>query len=91
MRIPPCGDYGDVDADGYVTEEDASAAARHYYGTDLFPDGQLGRRAFARADVNSDGVVTMEDAAAIANYASGHIDTRRGGSAAGRRFPAAVR
>ena len=75
MRIPPCGDYGDVDGDGYVTEEDAIAAARHYYGTDLFPDGQLSGRGFARADVNSDGVVAMEDAAMIAEYAVGTTET----------------
>ena len=75
MRIPPCGDYGDVDGDGYVTEEDAIAAARHYYGTDLFPDKRLSGGAFVRADVNRDGVVTMEDAGTIAEYAVGTTET----------------
>ena len=75
MRIPPCGDYGDVNSDGYVTDEDSKAAAQHYYGAELFPDGQLSGGSFARADVDGDGLVTMGDAAMIRGYADGTTRT----------------
>jgi hypothetical protein len=29
MRIPPCGNYGDIDGDGYVTRESRIWGIRH--------------------------------------------------------------
>lgn len=75
MRIPPCENYGDVDGDGYVTSEDAVAAGRHYYGTDLFPDGQLSGQALNQADVDGDGAVTIKDAGLMLDYAAGRAGT----------------
>ena len=75
QRNPPCGGYGDVDGDGVITPDDVQMAARHYYGLDLFPEGQLTSEQFKRADVDGDGAVTMTDAALIQSYIQGSINT----------------
>ena len=59
----PCGDYGDVNDDGYITELDAaliSALNAGYIG-----DGDLN---MDNADVNDDGEVLAEDASIILGY-----------------------
>jgi len=66
----PCADYGDVDGDGYVTEEDAILIAQHRVGNIVLNEEQL-----RRADVTGDGRVTMEDSMIINQYVIDLIDT----------------
>jgi len=66
MRIPPCGNYGDINNDGRVTEEDALMAGKHYTGVETLTPAQV-----ARADVDGDPGVTMGDAYMIGKYAAG--------------------
>ena len=69
-RLPPCGEYGDVDGDGYVTDADAQMVLEYVVDSiDLTPE-QL-----ERADVNNDSVVDSSDAALILQYVEGRIDT----------------
>jgi len=65
-RRPPCGKYGDIDADGFVTEEDAKLALRIAVGQSGFSEEQK-----KRADVSGNGIVTAEDALYILRYAVG--------------------
>ena len=69
-RPPPCGNYGDVDDDGYVTPDDATMVAQYTVGTIELTPEQL-----KRADVGGDGKVTMSDSARIQQYALGMVDT----------------
>ena len=66
MRIPPCGNYGDVNNDGRVTEEDALMAGKHYTGVETLTPAQV-----VRADVDGDPGVTMGDSYTIGKYAMG--------------------
>ena len=66
-RPSPCGDMGDVDGDGFVTENDAKLIMTSR--RTLTPD-QL-----RRADVNGDGMVDVLDSLVIAQYAVGDRDT----------------
>ena len=70
VRKPPCGNYGDVDGDGYVTENDTTMVAEYANGDIILTDEQL-----ARADVNNDGRVDVMDAMMIGQFAKGIIDT----------------
>lgn len=56
----PCGDMGDVDGDGWISEEDVRLIMEE---RDTLTADQL-----RRADVNGDGIVNMTDALAIVNY-----------------------
>ena len=71
-RTPPCGNYGDVDNDGYVTVNDAILVANYAVGgwANVSADTPLTESEFVlRAEVNADGVVDMADSTYIANYA----------------------
>lgn len=70
VKLPPCGDYGDVDGDGYVTAADAQLVADYVIGLIELTADQL-----HRADVNGDGQVNGVDALAISQYVEGVIDT----------------
>ena len=69
-RPPPCGNYGDIDDDGYVTHEDAVMISQYTVGSITLTPEQL-----KRADVSGDGGVTMEDAHRVELYARGTTDT----------------
>jgi len=67
----PCGNYGDVDDDGLVTQLDVSMVADMAAGTiELISSSQL-----ERADVTGNGEITGTDASKIARYLNGEIDT----------------
>ena len=70
LRRPPCGNYGDVDGDGYVTETDALWVAQYNIGQREFTEEQI-----RRGDVNGVGEITGVDAMIINQYAIGLIDT----------------
>ena len=65
-RIPPCGNYGDINNDGYVTQADADMVAEHVVGVITLTSKQL-----ARADIYGDGNITARNATLIAKYAAG--------------------
>jgi len=69
-RTSPCGDYGDVDMDGYVTEADANLILKYSINLIVLTDEQI-----ERADVTANGKVTSFDAAKILKYANHIIDT----------------
>jgi len=61
IKVPcPCGDMGDVDGDGWISENDVRLIMEE---RDTLTADQL-----RRADVNGDGVVDMTDALVIVNY-----------------------
>jgi hypothetical protein len=69
-RRPPCGDMGDVDGDGWVTNNDAQMIAEYVVDMITLTPEQLNR-----ADVNGDGMVDIVDAMFIAQYVEGIRDT----------------
>jgi len=69
-RTPPCGNYGDVDGDGYVTQNDVQMVIDHIVGSATLTPEQ-----FARADVNGDGNVEGADSHIIQQYVENVIDT----------------
>ena len=74
-RLPPCFapdglGYGDVDGDGYVTNDDATMVQEYVVGNITLTDAQL-----IRADVNNDGDVNATDAMMIARYVAGLEDS----------------
>lgn len=70
LRVPPCGNYGDVNDDGYVTKEDSDMVSDYVVGNiPLTPEQK------EHADVNADGIVDINDARIIGRYAAGQIDT----------------
>jgi hypothetical protein len=69
VRPSPCGSYGDLDGDGYVTSSDAHLVTLYLLGK------ELSREQLAVADVDGDGRVTSKDATLILDYATGAIDT----------------
>lgn len=69
-RRPPCGDMGDVDGDGWVTDNDAQMIAEYVVDMITLTPEQL-----IRADVNGDGMVDIVDAMFIAQYVEGIRDT----------------
>ena len=78
MRRPPCvgpyGGYGDVDGDGWVTDEDTKLVTKEVVER-LNGRVYLSPEALARADVNGDGKITVADALLISKYVSGLDDT----------------
>lgn len=68
--LPPCGNYGDVNGDGYVTEDDAQLIREYLAGNTELTAEQL-----IRADVSNDGVVSLKDATLISQYVEGIRDT----------------
>jgi len=66
---PPCGNYGDVDLDSYVTFADTDIIAKYAAGS-LKPTAEQR----LRADVNGDGAVDMSDSLLMARYVS-KLDT----------------
>jgi len=71
-RRPPCGDYGDIDGDGWVSWNDLMYTVRHTAGFSEYPMTTDQKR---RADVNGDGKVTAVDAMLMAKYIVGTYDT----------------
>ena len=72
-KVPPCGNYGDVDGDGYVTENDVNLIIE--YAISGWPvESPLTESEFVeRADVNDDGVVNIGDATVVLNYLLGAL------------------
>ena len=69
-RPPPCGNYGDVNDDGYVTEADAVMVDKAIVGLITLTPEQL-----IRADLNVNGRADTGDSLIIRQYATGVIDT----------------
>lgn len=69
QKVPPCGLYGDINNDGYVTRNDAVQLA-----TKVLLE-QLDSTSTARGDVNKDGKVDGVDTKLIEDYAAGLIST----------------
>lgn len=70
LRPPPCGTYGDIDGDGFVTSNDALLVGQYLVGLVSLSSEQL-----RRADVDGDGQVTAMDAMMINQYALGVRDS----------------
>lgn len=69
-KLPPCGQYGDVDGDGYITQADVDMVADYLVGLIELSAEQL-----TRTDVNNDGIVDIGDMTLIAEYLSGAKNT----------------
>jgi hypothetical protein len=67
---PPCGNYGDVDLDGYITSSDTEIIANYPAFSSRLTAEQK-----ARANVNLDGVVDYLDASILSQYISKSIST----------------
>lgn len=67
---PPCDSYGDVNDDGYVTQDDTILAGRIVEGLE---DGTSEEE--KRINVNGDDEVTYDDYLAVADYVSGEKET----------------
>lgn len=66
----PCGNYGDVNNDGYVNNDDVSLIQQSITGQIILtPDQKI------RADVDSSGLVTGVDISLIKNYIAGTSKT----------------
>lgn len=77
-RPPPCGNYGDLDDDGYITQKDADLLAKYYISgwSAVSADTPLSEEEFrARADVSASGEITLYDASLIGMYFNYNIDT----------------
>ncbi|MBI2663984.1 hypothetical protein HYX10_01435 [Candidatus Woesearchaeota archaeon] len=61
-----CSNYGDVDANGFISSADASAVSRHISGQALLSEALQ-----KRADVNNDGVINQDDSVAIIQMSQG--------------------
>lgn len=70
LKGSPCGTYGDVDRDGFVTTKDMDLIARYDAGLYLLTPIQL-----KRANVNADRAVNSVDAMMVGQYAKGIIST----------------
>ena len=68
--IPPCNNFGDVDLDGFVTENDSDLVFQYDMGLAVLSQEQI-----IRADVDGDGNVTVTDGNLILQYAQGLRDT----------------
>lgn len=74
----PCGSYGDVDGNGYVTITDSAMIKQYLAGQRTLTFEQL-----QRADVTGDGQVSITDALTIEQYLTGAISTFPACTAAG--------
>lgn len=67
-KPPPCGIYGDVNADGVISEEDAVMVLNGYFKIiTLTADQKI------RADVNKNNLITAGDATLIRKYLNGSL------------------
>lgn len=69
-RQPPCGNYGDILAKGYINTTDVGIISAYVKGIRTLTPEQL-----IRADVDGDGVVTVRDARIITDYLNGDRDS----------------
>jgi len=70
-RRPPCGNYGDVDGDGWVTDTDVQMVADYLSGIITLTDEQR-----MRADVQyGQGLVDHWSLMVIQSYVAGTVDT----------------
>lgn len=63
-KAPPCENYGDLDGDGYITENDVKLAWQIYDSNEYDP----------KADVDGDGMISIWDVVAIKQYLQGDIN-----------------
>ena len=69
VRKPiPCGKIGDLDLDGYISDEDADIISNYLVGNISSIDTTI-------ADVNGDGKVSVADALYVKQYLNGQIST----------------
>ena len=66
LKTPPCDGYGDVNFDGYVTQDDADLVLRYVSALTNFTPEQI-----RRADVDGKDGVTAVDALLIMRYVQG--------------------
>jgi hypothetical protein len=66
LKTPPCDGYGDVNLDGYVTQDDADLVLRYVVALTNFTPEQI-----RRADVDGKDGVTAVDALLITRYVQG--------------------
>lgn len=69
-KLSPCGSYGDVNGDGFVSSADSAAINKHVVGS-----SELSNSQFKLADVNADGSVSVKDSIYIERYLAGMITT----------------
>ena len=77
-RTPPCGNYGDVNNDGYVTNEDAQLVYNYVQSGWSAVSGStnISEAEFKlRADTDGDGVVSYSDSMTIGQYVAGTYST----------------
>ena len=65
-KVSPCGNYGDVDNDGYLTEKDITMIRQ-----DVLAVKKMTQEQKVRADVNNDSTVTATDITWIRGYLMG--------------------
>lgn len=70
LRHPPCGSYGDVNGDGYITSDDSSSASAVLSGNKKLTEEQA-----SIADVNGNGQIDNDDVISINNYVNGNATT----------------
>lgn len=70
IPVPPCGSYGDVNGDGYISDNDVAMIGQMINGTGSFTDAQE-----AKADVNADGAINITDKNLVINYSTKTITT----------------
>jgi subtilisin family serine protease len=69
-RKPACGNYGDVNEDGFVTKDDAILISNHIVGNIILTEEQI-----KMADVNFDSNIDIKDSLLIVQYADLVKDT----------------
>lgn len=69
-KLPPCGNYGDVNGDGVVTSVDAQMIANYVVGNITLTNQQK-----LAANVSGDAVLNIFDAMFIAQYITGQRTT----------------
>ena len=69
-KTPPCGSYGDINQDNYLTSEDATLISEYIVGNITFSNEQK-----LRADVNNDGKIDVFDSMFISQYVTGTRDS----------------
>ena len=66
----PCGSFGDINLDGYVTKEDYTLLLNYVAGTSSLTTNQK-----IWADVSANGIISGFDASQIQQYVGGYITT----------------
>ena len=67
----PYAIYGDVDGDGYVTDEDSRYVAAFSVESGGFDKSKLSSKQFKAIDVNKDGVINIIDSVDIQKFVTG--------------------